>query len=167
LMAEVLLDAIDQTLGTATAFNTIGFLGADRQATSFYPKGTRAIELYDSAVESYFLQTFGRNPREITCDCERSAEPSMVQVLHLSNGETLNEKLAQPESWLAGRMNQGVDLDNLIVDLFRRGLCRDPESEELATILEVVSQYPEAEQADGIRDAVWSVLTSSEFTFNH
>ncbi len=44
---------------------------------------------------SYFLKTFGRNPREITCECERSGEPSMVQVLHLSNGDTLNPKLAE------------------------------------------------------------------------
>ena len=34
---------------------------------------------------------FGRNQRRIVCECERSDEPSMVQVLHLSNGDTLNE----------------------------------------------------------------------------
>ena len=63
------------------------------QKTDFYPLGTRAVQLYDSAVENYFLQTFGRNPRRIVCECERSGEPTMVQVLHLSNGITLNEKL--------------------------------------------------------------------------
>jgi len=89
LMAEVLLDSIDQVLQTSTNFNEISFSGADRQKTDFYPQGTRAIELFDSAVSSYFLDTFGRNPREITCECERSGEPSMVQVLHLSNGDTL------------------------------------------------------------------------------
>ena len=98
LMAEVLLDSIDQVLGTSTAFNEIAFPGADRQKTDFYAEGTRAIELYDAAVNSYFLKTFGRNPREITCECERSDEPSMVQVLHLSNGETLNPKLADKQN---------------------------------------------------------------------
>ena len=80
-MAEVLLDSIDQVLGTATTFDEVAFPGADVQKTDFYQPGTRAIELYDAAVKSYFLKTFGRNPREITCECERSDEPSMVQVL--------------------------------------------------------------------------------------
>ncbi|MEM6691529.1 MAG: DUF1549 domain-containing protein, partial [Planctomycetota bacterium] len=67
LMAEVLLDCIDQTLKTRTAFNRIEFPGNDFQDTEFYGEDTRAIELFDSAVESYFLTTFGRNPREIVC----------------------------------------------------------------------------------------------------
>ena len=74
-------------------FNEIAYSGADRQKTDFYPKGTRAIQLYDAAVNSYFLRTFGRNQRLITCECERSDEPSMVQVLHIANGDTINEKL--------------------------------------------------------------------------
>lgn len=85
LMAEVLLDAISQVTDVPTEFDEIAFKGADRQKTDFYPTGTRAIQLYDAAVGSYFLSTFGRNERQITCECERSDEPSMVQVLHLSS----------------------------------------------------------------------------------
>ena len=36
-------------------------------------------------MKSYFLRTFGRNQREITCECERSNQPSLVQVLALAN----------------------------------------------------------------------------------
>ena len=96
MMAEVLHDAIVQVTEVPTKFDSIAFPGADRQKTDFYPLGTRAVQLYDSAVENYFLQTFGRNPRRIVCECERSDEPTMVQVLHLSNGDTLNEKLHAP-----------------------------------------------------------------------
>ena len=96
LMAEVLHDAIVQVSQVPTKFDTIAFPGGDVQKTDFYPLGTRAVQLYDSAVENYFLQTFGRNPRRIVCECERSDEPTMVQVLHLSNGITLNEKLKSP-----------------------------------------------------------------------
>ena len=77
-----------------TKFDTIAFPGGDVQKTDFYPLGTRAVQLYDSAVENYFLQTFGRNPRRIVCECERSDEPTMVQVLHLSNGITLEREAA-------------------------------------------------------------------------
>ena len=96
MMAEVLHDAIVQVTDVPTRFDSIAFPGADKQKTEFYPLGTRAVQLYDSAVENYFLQAFGRNPRRIVCECERSDEPTMVQVLHLSNGATLNEKLHAP-----------------------------------------------------------------------
>ena len=97
LMAEVMLDAISQVTDVPTDFTEIAYPGADKQKTDFYPKGTRALQLYDSAVASYFLETFGRNERQITCECERSDEPSMVQVLHISNGDTLNSKLQAKE----------------------------------------------------------------------
>jgi hypothetical protein len=167
LMAEVLLDSIDQVLGTSTAFNEIAFPGADRQKTDFYDAGTRAIELYDAAVNSYFLKTFGRNPREITCECERSSEPSMVQVLHLSNGDTLNPKLASDQNVIARAMEAGKSDAEIITELFLRGLSRPPQDEELQTLLEVLSEYGDQDRRTGLQDVAWSILTSGEFTFNH
>ncbi|WP_164102430.1 DUF1549 domain-containing protein [Candidatus Laterigemmans baculatus] len=166
MMAEVLLDAIDQTLQTSTRFETLAFPGADRVPTDFYPTGTRAIELYDSAVESYFLQTFGRNPREITCECERSDEPSMVQVLHMSNGETLNPKLAAQGNritrWLAAEQS-----DREIVDaLFLAALARHPTEDERQQLLAVISEYGPDARRQAIEDLCWGVLTSAEFVFN-
>ena len=166
LMAEVLLDSIDQVLGTSTAFGEISFPGADTQKTDFYPQGTRAIELYDSAVKSYFLKTFGRNPREITCECERSDEPSMVQVLHLSNGDTLNPKLAAENGLINRQLGQDVTAEAFIRTLFRRGLAREPTDQELGELTAVAAEYGD-DQATAFRDIGWSVLTSTEFTFNH
>ena len=34
----------------------------------------------------------------MTCECERSATPSMAQVLHIANGDTVNQKLAARQS---------------------------------------------------------------------
>ena len=42
--------------------------------------------------------------RSSTCSCERSAEPSMAQALHLANGTTINEKLRSD----AGRRGPGA-----------------------------------------------------------
>jgi hypothetical protein len=166
LMAEVLLDSIDQVLQTTTNFNEIAFSGADRQKTDFYPKGTRAIELFDSAVSSYFLETFGRNPREITCECERSGEPSMVQVLHLSNGETLNPKLADAANCIGKKVQAGVDDEAIIKDLFIAALSREPTDDELKKLLTIRAEY-EDDQQTAMQDIAWSILTSTEFTFNH
>lgn len=167
LMAEVMLDSIDQVLGTTTSFNEIAFPGADRQKTDFYAEGTRAIELFDASVNSYFLKTFGRNPREITCECERSDEPSMVQVLHLSNGDTLNPKLASKQNVITDAIAQGRSNEWVIEELFARALARKPQDEERKKLLAVLSEYGDNDRLTGLQDVAWSVLTSTEFTFNH
>jgi hypothetical protein len=166
LMAEVMLDSIDQVLGTSTNFDQIAFPGADMQKTDFYKEGTRAIQLYDAAVNSYFLKTFGRNPREITCECERSDEPSMVQVLHLSNGDTLNPKLSSETGLISRLMREGATDESIVRQLFVAALSREPTSSELASMLSVIGEYGD-DRATAIQDAGWSILASSEFTFNH
>lgn len=166
LIAEVLLDSIDQVLATHTKFDEVSFPGADKQKTEFYPEGTRAIQLYDSAVSSYFLKTFGRNPREITCECERSSEPSMVQVLHLSNGETLNPKLKSESNSINLMIKAGKDNATIITSLFQAALCRDPEPMELTSILAIIDEYGD-DRTTALQDAAWSVLASTEFTFSH
>ncbi len=166
LMAEVLLDAVDQVLDTTTNFKEVAFPGADVQQTDFYPAGTRAIELYDSAVRSYFLDTFGRNPREITCDCERSAEPSMVQVLHLSNGETLNPKLQTETNRIHRLLATGHTPESIIGELFVAALARQPSDDELKHLLIIVAEYDQ-DQATALSDVAWSLLTNTEFIFNH
>ena len=165
-MAEVLLDGIDQVLQTSTVFNEVAFPGADRQKTDFYKPGTRAIELFDASVNSYFLKTFGRNPREITCECERSSEPSLVQVLHLSNGETLNPKLADQKNRIALMVAAGDSDPTIIKRLFLAALSREPSQSELDRLLNIRSEYGE-DRATAMQDVAWSILTSTEFTFNH
>ncbi|MDB4749502.1 DUF1553 domain-containing protein [Rubripirellula sp.] len=166
LMAEVMLDGIDQVLQTTTVFNEVAFPGADKQKTDFYKQGTRAIELYDASVNSYFLKTFGRNPREITCECERSAEPSLVQVLHLSNGETLNPKLADQKNRIAKLIDENESDSAIIQTLFVAALTREASELELEKLLKIRSEYGE-DRGTALQDIAWSILTSTEFTFNH
>ena len=166
LMAEVLLDGIDQVLQTTTAFTEVAFPGADKQKTDFYKAGTRAIQLYDASVNSYFLKTFGRNPREITCECERSGEPSLVQVLHLSNGETLNPKLADQKNRIAMLIGANESDAAIVQKLFAAALSREATESELGKLLEIRNEYGE-DRATALQDIAWSILTSAEFTFNH
>ncbi|TWT55394.1 Bacterial Ig-like domain (group 2) [Thalassoglobus neptunius] len=170
LIAEVIHDSIVQAVDVPTKFDFIGFPGADRQATDFYPLGTRAIQLYDSAVESYFLKTFGRNTRNIVCECERSNEPSMVQVLHMSNGSTINEKLQMAESQvqkLHAQLQNGMSIDSLIDNVYLRCLSRYPKPQERSAFVAIFQEAPPKEQRAVIEDLFWALLTSREFVFNH
>lgn len=167
LMAEVIHDAIASVTSVPSEFNKIVFLGGDRNDTKFYPKGTKAIQLFDSSVESNFLKTFGRNQRRITCECERSDEPSIIQALHLSNGETLNNKLAEK----GGIIDQWIekfaqDEPGLIRQAYLRTLGRGPTPGEQQAILEELGRNREDRHAT-LEDLLWSLMTSREFLFNH
>ncbi len=86
--AEVLLDMVSQTTGVPERFSNA-------------PPGTRAVQLWDSKVSHYFLRTFGRPERVTACECERNAEPSVAQVLHLLNAPEVQAKLAHEGGYVA------------------------------------------------------------------
>ena len=44
-----------------------------------YAVGTRAIQLPEPAVSSYFLSLFGRSDRVTACACERNGEVTLPQ----------------------------------------------------------------------------------------
>lgn len=165
MMAEVLHDAVAEITLVPTEFKNVGLADGSNQETKFYEKGTRAIQLYDSAIRNYFLKTFGRNERAITCDCERSNQPSMVQVLHLSNGDTLNEKLRAEDS----RVQQLLELEpaEIIEEAYLLALSRMPTERERKGFEEVFAETPANEKRLAIEDLFWSLMTSREFLFQH
>jgi hypothetical protein len=167
LMAEVALDAISQVTAAPTEFTEIEYPGADFVKTEFYAKGTRAVELYDSAVVSRFLRTFGRHQRMVTCQCERSNEPSLVQALHISNGDTILQKLAAKEGKLESLIASGLPNYRIIEELYLSALSRYPTDSELAQILAVLNESPAGERRAVLEDMFWAVLSSREFLFNH
>jgi hypothetical protein len=165
-MAEVLNDAIIGVTGIPEIFDTVVMKDGDTKKTEFYPSGTRALQLYDTAVRSYFLKAFGRNQREITCECERSSQPSLVQALHLSNGDTINKRLSDPKGLLTQWLERHADNGPLIEQAFLAALSRPPLPRELAAYTASFNA-PEAIRREVAEDMVWALLTSREFLFQH
>ncbi|MEM7013582.1 MAG: DUF1553 domain-containing protein, partial [Verrucomicrobiota bacterium] len=165
MMAEVLHDTVAEITQVPTAFTNVGLADGSNQKVEFYEKGTRAIQLFDSAIRNYFLKTFGRNERAITCDCERSNQPSMVQVLHLSNGDTLNEKLRAED----GRIQQLLEMeaDAVIEEAYLLALSRMPTEREREEFEAVFAETPAEERRLATEDLFWSLMTSREFLFQH
>lgn len=169
LMAESLHDAVCQVTGVPTKFSEIEFSGADKQKTEIYKEGTSSLQLHDSAVANYFLKTFGRHQRRITCDCERSDQPTVVQVLHLSNGDTLNNKLSDSKSIVGRWVAEAKPIEDIIEESYLLALSRFPSAAERKELLAVT----EAELAQGVdrrtvlEDMLWSLMTSPEFLFTH
>jgi hypothetical protein len=168
LMAEVIHDAIADVTSVPTTFDKVAFLGGDKRATKFYSKGTKAIQLFDSSVDSDFLKTFGRNQRRITCECERSDEPSIIQVLNLNNGDTLNNKLAAPGS-IVDQLLQAhpEEATQMIESAYVRCLARVPTEKETNSLKKELQDATGDEKRIVVEDLLWSLMSSREFLFNH
>jgi hypothetical protein len=147
LRAEVLLDAIAQATAVPTDFKAA--TPDSRKPGAAIPVIKRAIQLPDSYVDSYFLDAFGKPDRLITCECERSNEPSMTQVLHLYNGETVNKKLQSAGSAAEKAMVESDDA-KIVDDLYLAALSRPPrDSEKQPLIAELSSVKPDERRRTG------------------
>ena len=154
LMAEVLLDAVSQVTGVPTEFPG-------------YPVGWRALQLPDSNVSSYFLKSFGRAERHLTCEGERTAAPSVSQALHISNGDTLNRKLAAPGSVIQKIIEAGVPDEKIIEEGYLSTLSRLPTVDEREKLLGLLRETKPEERRVALEDFYWSLLSSRELLFNH
>lgn len=152
LTAEQVADAIDFATGT-------------REKYPGLPLGTRAVQLPDTAVKSYLMDLFGRPPRKVTCECERSTQPNMAQALHLLNGDFLNRKIAEPTGRVEKLLATKKPVSSAIEELYLVTLSRPPQAAELSKAERWVASAKTPR--DGLQDLLWVLLNSKEFLFNH
>lgn len=154
LNAEVMLDGLSQVTASPTLFKDYG-------------PGTRAIQLPDTKVESYFLKTFGRPDRIITCECERTNQPSMAQVLQISNGDTLNLKLQAKGNRIDQMLAEKKSDEEIVQEVYLSALSRRPSSVEKEKLVSMLTAAKPSEKREIVEDVYWGVLSSKGFMFNH
>jgi hypothetical protein len=151
--AEVLLDMIGQALGVPEKFP-----GS--------PGVTRAVQLWDSKARSDFLKLFGRPSRVTACDCERTREPSVGQVLNLLNSPDLQAKLTH-EAGTVARLARGQKDDaKLAEELYLTFFARFPTASEDEAAAKHLRKHA-ANRRAAVEDLAWALLNSIEFLFNH
>ena len=151
--AEVLLDMISQTTGVPEKFDGV-------------PAGARALQLWDSKVPHYFLKLFGRPERVSACECERTVEPAVGQVLHLLNAPALNAKLTHDAGTIARLVQRMPDDGSLADELYLSFYSRFPNGEERRSAIRHLSR-DSAHRRESAEDLAWSLMNSLEFMFNH
>ena len=174
---DVLLNAVnfvdrhtynfEEQVWPAAVQANIGLIAMKVYGGALNAKGTRALEVYDSAVVNRFLRTFGRHQRIITCQCERSNEPSLVQALHISNGDTILEKCAAKDGKVEAMFKSGLPDYRIIEDLYLSALSRYPTDNELTQMLALLNEAPADQRRAALEDVYWAVLSSRECLFNH
>jgi len=152
LEAEVLLDAVCQTTGVEEKFEGL-------------PAGYRAIQLWDNRVPHYFLKLFGRPVRATACECERSVEASVGQVLHLMNSPQIQSKLSHAGGTIAKLARETTDDSKLVEELYLTYYNRMPSDQERQTA--VAHLKASGDRTGGAEDLAWSMLNTIEFVFNH
>lgn len=150
IAAEPLSDAIDLATGTVSHFKGV-------------PGGTRAIELPDSMYNDGLLGTFGKPKRESICECERIAEPSLAQALHVLNSETLHAKITNPKGRIARLVTDKKPHDAVVEELFLAALSRRPTAAEQDACRRLAAQAADAKSF--YEDMLWSLFNSKQFLF--
>ncbi|MCA9025650.1 MAG: DUF1549 domain-containing protein [Planctomycetaceae bacterium] len=156
LPAEVLLDAFSDTLGVPTKFPGSG---------GEFLTGTRAIDLPDEAVDSNFLDVFGRPARSSACECERVDAPALGQALELVSSPLIQEKLASPDGFAAELAAGSKSHAENVHSAFLRIFSRPPRPEEVAVAVDFLEGQEDASTA--YQSLLWSLLATNEFLFNH
>ena len=153
LGAEVLLDAVCDVTGVPEKFSGV-------------PRGLRAVQLWDSEQQSYFLKLFGRPMRTTPCECERSASASVSQMLHFMNSAALHSKLSHAGGTLARLAAGAPDDGALVEELYLSCFSRFPDAGERAAGVQYLGARSDRRQ-EAAEDLCWSLLNTLEFVFNH
>jgi hypothetical protein len=134
------------------------------------PAGRRAIGAASCFAatrdgSSYAVSLFGKPPRAINCDCERSNEPTLLQTVYLRNDPEVYRLIDRPDGWLkqVARSPQR-DLDELVRQAYLRTLSRLPEARESAAARQHLQQS--ADPISGLRDLLWALVNTKEFIVN-
>lgn len=153
LVAEVFHDAVSQATGSKAQFGNMA-------------SSARAIDLPHEGFGSYFLDTFDR-PRRVTgCECERSSNATLGQVLLLANSDEIENKIADGNGRVAGLVKaKKTDLE-CIEDLYLAALGRLPRAAEISKTTNYLTQF-NGDRQQALEDILWTLLNSKEFMFNH
>ncbi|MEM7263188.1 MAG: DUF1553 domain-containing protein, partial [Planctomycetota bacterium] len=150
LRAESLLDAISSITGVA-----------DRFAAS--PPKSRAMDLWTLRSPSLFLDTFGRPDLNQDPPCERVADTSVVQALHLLNAPTLQRKLTSKTGRVTELEKSALGPAEICTELYLATYSRFPRPEEVESAMQRFAKT--ANRRHAIEDLLWALLNTPEFVF--
>jgi hypothetical protein len=150
LRAEVLLDAINDILGTQESFKAM-------------PPGSRATQVWTHRSSSLFLDTFGRPDPNQDPPCERMTDSTTPQVLHLMNSPELNRKLSEDGAQPASLALSDKSNREIVEEAYIRVFCRSATDAEAERAIQILQESGDRRQA--VEDLFWALFNTPEFLF--
>jgi hypothetical protein len=157
LSAEQLLDSVHLALGAVPTFE-----GYDEPLRAAQLPGVQAVYRPKSPTNAdRFARLFGKPPRLVNSDTERTSDTSLAQVFELTSGATLNELLTRRGNLLDRLPDGGAPGPAAIEALYWTLLTRPPAAEELSATEAHLAQSPDPRAA--LEDIAWALLNAKEF----
>jgi len=89
----------------------------------------------------------------------------MVQILHLSNGDTLNKQLNAKNSCVSPLLDK--DANDILDEAYLLCVSRFPTEKERSQLQKLLAEAKGDEKRTIIEDLFWALMTSREFLFQH
>jgi hypothetical protein len=151
--AEVALDSVCELTGVPEALQGLA-------------PGSRAVEVWNNRLDSDFLDAFGRPNASADPPCERQAESSVVQALHLMNSTRLMGKITNGSGRAAQLAKSQRTPAEIVTELYLAAYSRYPTAEELKIAVGAFGAE-KATRESATEDVMWALINSAEFVFNH
>jgi len=153
LRAEVLMDAVADVTGVEHEFSAM-------------PPGSRANQIWTHRIESLFLDTFGRPDANQDPPCERTADSSVVQALHLMNSPELQERITADDGRAARMAASEMSAEEIVEEVYLSVYSRFPSEEELLAAT-ALFDGPETDRRRAVEDLMWALVNTPEFIFKN
>lgn len=151
LRAEVLLDAVSDISGVPDSFGAM-------------PAESRANQIWTTRISSMFLDTFGRpNPNQDP-PCERNADTTVTQTLHLMNAPQLHQKVTSDQGRAAAMAASDMTPDQIVEELYLLVYGRLPETAEREVGRQIFAEK-DVSRRRATEDLLWALLNTPEFLF--
>jgi hypothetical protein len=157
LEAEQLLDALSQVTGVPVAFRGYPAGLRANQVPAPPQSGRRGVD----GMGERFLKVFGKPDRLLTCECERSDDPGLLQAFQLITGELMNAMVRDPDNRVGKLLSAGKGDAEMLEEVYLAALCRTPKEAEAKKLLAFLAAAPDRRAA--WEDVLWAVLNSKEF----
>ena len=158
LGAEQLVDSINKTLGAVLDIED--YPSATR--LSQVPEGRKHYHPIKSDIDRFAL-VFGKPPRLIASECERTDEPTVGQAFQLISGPVIQDLLTQTSNRLNAWIGSGKSSAEIAEEMFWTTLSRAPSDAEGAGSAKHLETATDKRKA--AEDLMWALFNSKEFLF--
>ena len=132
LEAEQLLDALGQVFEQPVSFR--GYPAGTRAGQLAAPSGNKRVD-----AGSRFLKVFGKPDRLLTCECERTEDPGLLQAFQMLNGDILQRMLSASDNRLGKLIAKDQKDEAIIEELYLAALSRPPSERERSGFIKMLS----------------------------